>query len=325
MVHVPTARRPETTVVQFPRERVVFAGRLPGIGSVPFSFGEDGPADAFAWMETLRPIEFDLLMVGDGRTVSRAEFDALWTYLSTLRAAVAAGIDDGRSLSDIQSAAALDRLRTSPHYAARASQVSGLYAAQQSWVVRFSAGAAASYARLSSAFCASQTSCSGAGGAPAARFTLSFAPPKDFDVLGEVTVGGRTWSARSSGDVGQEAVRRRSRGTLLFRRKSEFSGLSYALAAGPSLTLDAVQGMTRVNGALAPTGGYHPFEEHTSRVGLTFGADLEHRLSRGVAIRLPLRVTWSAAGAAEQFVDSGFDVHVGLDVTFRLFHRVWFR
>jgi hypothetical protein len=51
MVHVPTARRPETTVVQFPRQRVVFAGRLPGIGSVPFSFGEDGPADAFAWME----------------------------------------------------------------------------------------------------------------------------------------------------------------------------------------------------------------------------------------------------------------------------------
>ncbi len=325
LINVPTSRTPEMAVLQFPRERVVFAATLPGIGKVPFSFGAFSPSDVFAWIDTLAPLEFDSLLLGDGRTVSRTEFDELSRYVSALRGAVAAGVREGRTLSEIQSTATLDQFRTNPHYASRASQLSDLYTATGSSVLRISAGAATSYGQLSSAFCASRTSCSGGGAVPAAKFTMSVAARKGLDVLGELTLSGQTWSARTSPSVDEEAAARRSRGAVLLRWAPRPSGFSYALVGGVSGTVDNVKGLDRVKGSLLPTGGIHPIDQRSFRLGATVGLDLERALGRGVTIRLPVRITRMLPGKAAAYTDSTLDLQAGIELTFRLFHRVSFR
>ena len=325
LFHVPSSQTPEMAVLLFPRERVVFAATLPGSDRVPFSFGALSPGDVLAWIDTLAPLEFDSLVLGDGRTVSRADFDELSKYLSALRGAVVTGVREVRTLPEVQSTATVDQFRTSPHYANRASQLSDLYAAVDSSVVRASAGAATSYVQLSSAFCASRTSCSGGGAVPALRITISVPARRKLDALAEVTLSGQTWSTRTSPSADQEAAGRRSRGALLLRWTPRPSRFSYGLVGGLSMTVDRVKGVDHVKGKLLPAGGNHPIDERNFRIGATVGFDLERTLSRGVTIRVPVRVTRTLPGKVSAYLDSTFDVQAGIDVTLRLFHRVSFR
>jgi hypothetical protein len=91
------------------------------------------------------------------------------------------------------------------------------------------------------------------------------------------------------------------------------------------VTFDDVKGLNRVKGAVLPTGGYHAVEQRKVRAGMTVGADLARTLRGGLVIRLPLRVTWMVPGASDGLTESRLDVQAGIDVTFRLLHRVWFR
>jgi glyoxylase-like metal-dependent hydrolase (beta-lactamase superfamily II) len=325
LLNVPASRTPEMTVLYFPREGVVFAVDPPGIGSVPFSFGTVKPGDMFAWIETLVPLKFDSLLLGDGRIVSRAEFDELSTYLSALRAAVTRGARKGQTLSEIQSTATLDEFRTNPHYAKRASQLSDLYATVETKAFSVSAGAATSYVQLSSAFCASHDRCAGGGAVPAMTLTVSTVVHKGLGVTGELTLSGQAWSARTSLDVDEEAATRQSRVAALLRYGPGRSRYSYAVVGGPSITIDDVRGLNQVKGALLPTGGSHPIHQRNVRVGVTVGGDLECLLRRSVTIRLPVRITKVLSEGAGTYFDSTLDLLAGIDVTFRLFNRVSFR
>jgi hypothetical protein len=325
VISLPTSKTPETAVLFFPRERVVFAATLHGLETASFSFGASPPSDAFTWIDTLAPLEFDTILLGDGRTLSRVEFDDLSKGLASLRAAVATGVRNGRSVSDIQSSAPTVQLQSGLPPSDAAPLVSALYRAHRAVAVHIYAGAATSYVSRSSAFCESWTSCSGGGAVPAARFGLSGTLGYGFDVLGELTFAGQTWSARTNPSRDEEAAGRRSRGSLLLRFTPWTSKLSFAVLGGVSSTVDKVQGLDRVTGKLVPTGGFHPFELRTSRMGITAGADVEFRISRGIAIRLPVRVTQMGSVDRSTYTDSNADIQAGVDVTFRLFHRVTFR
>jgi hypothetical protein len=325
MIHVPAPRTPDMTILHFPQERVVFAVDPPGIWRVPFVFGEFKPADVFAWIDTLSPLGFDSLLFGDGRVLSRAEFDELARYVAALREAVMRGVERGNSLSQIQSTAGLDRFRTNPHDANRASHLSAIYTTLRSVDVRLSVGAVADVVQLSPAFCASRSRCAGGGVVPAAVLTVSSIAGKGLGVAGELTLSGQIWSGRTGPGIVEEAETKRSRIAVLARYGTRPSKLSMALIGGASLTIDDVRGYQYVQGALLPSGGRHPFEQRRSRWGATAGVDVESLLGRGVAIRLPIRVTRVIGGNVDGFVDSKFDVKVGVDVIFSVSHRVTFR
>jgi glyoxylase-like metal-dependent hydrolase (beta-lactamase superfamily II) len=326
MIHVPASRTPEMTVLHFPRERIVFAADLPRIESLPFSFGAFKPRDVFAWIDALNRLEFDSVVLGDGRTVSRAEFDALATYLLALRAAVTSGVREGRTLSRVALSGTLDQFRANPHYANRASLVSDIYRTVEASAIQVSAGPATTYARLSPAFCASRTLCSGGGTVPAARFTASVGRiVPGLDLMGELTLGGQTLSKRTTPDIDQEAATRRSRGSLLVRFPSRRAGLSYGFVVGVSITAHDVRGFDRVKAVQPPRGGSHPIEQRTYARGLTFGGDLEHAVGRFMTIRVPVRITKAFSQPPDRYLESTFDVQAGIDVTFRLSSRVFFR
>jgi hypothetical protein len=325
LVPVVGLRSPDMAVLQFRPERVVFAADPPAIGSVPFSFGAFSPHDVFTWFDAVAALEFDSLLLSNGRIVPRAEFDALAAYLQALNAAVASGAREGRTLSEIQNTATLDRFRTYPEDVNRASHLSAIHAGTTWTVLQVSAGVAASYGVLSSAFCASRTTCSGGGAVPAARFAVSAFGAGGFGLLGEATFSGQTWSARTGPDVDQEAATDRWRAAVLIRYGRRASGFSWALVGGPSLTIDHVRGVDNVK-SFGPPGGSHPFDLHNSYFGLTVGGDLERRLGRRMTIRLPVRVTKLVAGQVPPtYLDSTLDLQAGIDITLHWIHRVSLR
>jgi hypothetical protein len=325
LIPVVGLRTPEMAVLQFRRERVVFAAEPPAIGTVPFSFGAIGPHDVFAWFEAVAPLEFDSLVLGDGRVVPRAEFDALAAYLGALRAAVSRGVREGRTLSEIQRAATLDQFRTNPHYANRTSQVSDIHAGTNWMVWQVSAGVATSYLVLSSEFCATRTTCSGGGAVPAARFAVSASGAEGLGLSGEVTLSGQAWGARTGPDVDQEAATDRWRAAVLVRYGRRASGFSWALVGGPAVTRDHVRGLDNVK-SFGWDGGSHPLDLHNSFIGVSVGGDFECRLGRRMTIRLPVRVTKSVVGGAPPaYLDSTTDLQVGIDITFNRFSKVSLR
>ena len=325
LVPVVGLRSPDMAVLQFRRERVVFAADPPAIGSVPFSFGAFSPREVFAWFDAVAPLEFDSLVLGDGRIVPRAEFDARVAYLRALRAAVASGVREGRTISEIQRAATLDRFRADPDDANRASLLSAIHAGTTWTALQVSAGVATSYGVLSSAFCASRTTCSGGGAVPAARFAVSAFGAGGLGLLGEATFSGQTWSARTGPDVDQEAATDRWRAAVLVRYGRRASGFSWAVVGGPSVTRDHVRGVENVK-SLGPDGGRHSFDRHDSYFGVTVGGDLERRLGRWMAIRVPVRVTRLVVDQVPPpYLDSTLDLQAGVDITFQWFRRVSLR
>jgi hypothetical protein len=325
LIPVVGQRKPEMAVLQFRRERVVFAADPPAIGIVPFAFGALSPRDVFAWFDAVAPLEFDSLVLGDGRIVRRAEFDALAAYLGALRAAVSSGVREGRTLSEIQRTATLDQFSTNPHSANRTSQVSDIHAGTTWTLWQVSAGVATSYLVLSSEFCAARTTCSGGGAVPAARFEVSASGADGLGLSGEVTFSGQTWGARTGPDVDQEAATDRWRAAGLVRYGRPASGFSWALVGGPSFTRDHVRGLDNVK-AFGRVGGSHPFDLHDSYFGLTVGGDFECRLGRRMTIRLPVRVTKLAVGGVPPaYLDSTLDLQAGVEITFTRFSQVSLR
>ena len=61
------------TVIYFPRERVLFAADPPALTSSPFSFGTLRARDVLTWLRAVRPLDFDIMLTGEGEMVTRAD------------------------------------------------------------------------------------------------------------------------------------------------------------------------------------------------------------------------------------------------------------
>ena len=57
---------PDMTLVYFPGERFAFAVEPPEVNAVPFSFGASTPGDVFKWIRAVAPLEFAVLLTGNG-------------------------------------------------------------------------------------------------------------------------------------------------------------------------------------------------------------------------------------------------------------------
>lgn len=108
LIHPVPAHSDDMTVLFFPEERTVFGvdyinlNRLPGqIAGYSFEQWDN----ALALVEAL---DFDILAPGHADMGTKADFVAYRGYFETLRAAVAAGIAEGRSVEELQRSITLD-------------------------------------------------------------------------------------------------------------------------------------------------------------------------------------------------------------------------
>lgn len=322
LVHAGPFHAPDTTVIAFPAERMVFAADPPPLGSAPFAFGSLKPAAVVAWLEAVARIDFDTILFGDGTTLTRDAIVPLAEYLGRLRAAVLIGYEQGRSLAKLQDSVLLDAYRTLPHYAARREHIAAMYRAVRFVQAEVAVAAMANYSPQNPpSYCASYELCAAGGVVPAATVWTTVAIARRVGVQGELTLSEQFWSARARPLYDEEVVLRPSRAAVFFRYSPlRAGGLSYALLAGVSSSMGDVRGMDRVQGQLVPVGGRHAIAARDVRGGFTAGVEISQRIGR-LRIVLPLRVT-HIRGELPSYWPSRFGLHAGAGISLPFFRRL---
>ena len=138
----------------------------------------------------------------------------------------------------------------------------------------------------------------------------------------ELSFVGQSFAQRQSQRLDDAFAQRIARGSLLFRfgprRRTE---PAVDLLAGVTLLFADTRGVTRVKGALAPTGGRHPFAVQTRATGLIGGVDLSLPVTRTFGLVVPLRVTRVLTLPLTTWPGK-LDVQAGIGMSVRVMQRV---
>ena len=100
LVHAPTATAPESVVILFRTQRVAFAADAPLLDQPSFSFGSHRPRNVRHWLATVSSLDFDVLVLGNGRSISKAELVKLSAYVDAVVDTVASQYEAGRSATE---------------------------------------------------------------------------------------------------------------------------------------------------------------------------------------------------------------------------------
>ena len=322
LVYAGPIHSPDTTVVLFPRERIVFAVDPPPVQLVPFSFGSLRPRDVLDWLHVVAALDFDSMLLGSGERITHADVVALADYLHALHAQVATGYEQGQTIAEIRTSPALDAYRAVPHYADRATQMGDVYRALRVLKAEVSIASMANYGPRSSAYCGSFTLCAAGGVVPAGTAAVAILFGRGPGIVGELTFGAQSWSSRARASYDEEVARRRARAAILFRYSPPRPGrFSVALLGGVSQTVDDVRGQYVVRGVLRPIGGRHAIAETAARTGITVGLDMADATWGRVSVVVPLRVT-RFQGSLPAYWPSRWDVHGGVGIRVRVLRRL---
>jgi glyoxylase-like metal-dependent hydrolase (beta-lactamase superfamily II) len=110
MVHIGEAHAPDSSVVYFPKERVVFGADVMQVKRFPSTV----LPTVGSWITAMRTIEsldFDIAATGHALSGTKADIVELRQYLEELSRGVATGVGAGRSLKDIQSTLNWDKYK----------------------------------------------------------------------------------------------------------------------------------------------------------------------------------------------------------------------
>lgn len=315
----------DLTVINFPDQRFTFAAEAPQVTVVPFAFGPDRPGSVLKWIHAVDRLEFDTLLLGNGERVSHTELTALGEYLDALRRGVAAGYERGDNVAELQARLLLAEFAASPHYPARPLHIATIYRTLRLVRVELSGAAVAEHeGRNPRAYCATYTFCAAGGAVAAGTGSAAFLVGRSFGVVVELTFGDQSWSSRTRPLYEEEVVLRRAHGAILARyspSRPRLGRLSYALLGGVSQTFGDVRGANYVPGAVVPVGGFHEISDQYSKLGLTFGLDLRHRLGAGLSIVVPIRAT-QLPGKPSNYQPGTIDVRMGVGISTQIFRRV---
>ena len=322
LVHAGPIHSPDTTVVLFPRERILFAVDPPPVHQVPFSFGSLRPRDVLDWLHAVAALDFDSMLFGSGERVTRAEIVALTDYLDALHARVVTGYEQGETIAQIGTGPALDAYRAVPHYADRAMQIGDVFRALRLLKAELSVASLANYGPRSSDYCGSFTFCAAGGVVPAGTAAVAILFGRGPGIVGEATFGAQSWSSRTRPSYEEEVARRRARAAILFRYSRLRPGrFSLALLGGVSRTVDDVRGQYVVRGVLRPVGGRHAIADTAARTGITVGLDIAETAWGGLSFVFPLRVT-RVHGSLPVDWPGRYDVQGGVGIRVRLLRRL---
>jgi glyoxylase-like metal-dependent hydrolase (beta-lactamase superfamily II) len=313
---------PDMTLLYFPGERFAFAVDPPQVNVVPFRFGAYRPGDVFKWIHAVAPLEFEVLLTGNGERIARTELVDLGEYLDTLRDGVAARYEQGDSLAQIQANSFLDSHAANPHYAGRAVHIATVHRTLRLIRLEISGSALVHYDDPNApAYCTLYTFCAAGGAVAAGTASAALLFGARGSLALELTFGEQSWSSRSRASFDEEVVLRRARGAVLFRYAPRLGTFSYALVGGMSHTLGEVRGQNYVAGAVVPVGGFHTIEKQYSRNGFTVGVDLRHRLGAGLTLVAPVRVT-RLTGPSPPYWPRNTDIQMGIGIGMQVFRLV---
>jgi metallo-beta-lactamase class B len=118
LIHPGANHSDDATIVWFPEERVVFAVDFIADGAVrdslqslPGAWGDFDWNPMSGWIDSMKVVEaldFDVFVAGEGNVASKADVTAMRQFFEDLRAAVSAGMSQGKSLAELQQAITLE-------------------------------------------------------------------------------------------------------------------------------------------------------------------------------------------------------------------------
>jgi glyoxylase-like metal-dependent hydrolase (beta-lactamase superfamily II) len=115
MVHIGVAHAPDSSVLYFPAERVVFGADVLQAKRFP----QNVTPTVGAWIDAMRTIErldFDIAATGHALSGKKADVTAMRQYFEELSAGVAAGVAAGKSVKEIQQSLTWDKYKDWERY-----------------------------------------------------------------------------------------------------------------------------------------------------------------------------------------------------------------
>jgi glyoxylase-like metal-dependent hydrolase (beta-lactamase superfamily II) len=119
----------DMSVILFPEQRAVFAVDFLSVGRLPFRALNQGPLNE--WLNAIRAVEMldvDVVVTGHGTVGDLSDVAAHRRYLEELRDLVAAGIERGASVEELQGEILMEPYQDWMNYADfRTQNVEGMY------------------------------------------------------------------------------------------------------------------------------------------------------------------------------------------------------
>jgi hypothetical protein len=319
LAHAATKLSPDNVIVNFAEARMAFASDAPRLEDVPFTFGEWAPVQMQRWLSAAAGLDFDTLLLGDGRSIPKARVVLLSEYVNALLNRVLSEHEAGRSASAFTDTKLPPPYRSNALFRDWSGNVADIY--ENLSVIRVDAtvGGLGHYAVREESYCESFTSCSTGGMVRAITGSLSVGADR-WAAVSEFSVTDNSFTAHSTRFVDEEFALVESRTSFMARYTQPAGPLSFRLLAGMSYTIGDRRGVDRVKEGLPPFAGRHPINSRESRWGYTGGLDLA--VGRRVGIVVPLRFNYAINDGAATTFPHRMDAQAGVALTVRLFRHV---
>jgi hypothetical protein len=318
MIGAASEREPDNTIINFPGERIAFASGAPPLEESPFTFALWRPSDVKRWLVTAAALDFDTLVLENGRSIPKARITKLSSYVTDLMARVVEEYEAGRSAGDFTEAKLPQVYRSDAAFRDWRVNAAEVFRHLSVFRVEATVAAIGHYALRDAGYCTAFTSCTTGGLVPAAGGGLSLGLGR-WAAVGEFSVTNESFTANTSRFVDEDFALVETRTSVMIRYSRPSGGLSYRLLGGLSYTAGDRRGIRRIKEGLAPFAGRHPLESQDRRWGYTGGLDL--MIGHRVAIVVPLRFNYAPKDTAGTFPHR-MDAQAGVALSLRLFRPV---
>lgn len=323
MIYTGRGHAPGMSALYFPDERVVFAVDPPALLTSPTAWDTSySPHEVAAWLEAIAPLDFDLLVTGDGSQMSGEAAKTLKPYLDELISSVTAAVQAGRSWSQIRADVVLPSYRNHSHYSAHNSHLERVYRSLK--VREWSVYGAGALNRVSATnlYCDGYATCDPFGGMVRGLSAGLVWSAGRYGFVVEGSSEDQRLASRTSRFYDDSLANRRTSGGALFRYLLfQEARVSAHAVGGAWYIVSDTRGLNRIKEAQIPYGGRHDIASRYASPAATAGADLSVDVGPAWAIRVPVRISMGEVGR-DDFHAGHIDFRVGIGLGFRLARRV---
>ena len=321
MVYAGPAHSADMSVIYFPDERVAFAVDTLNVEKVPYSFGPYSPVEVAQWLDAVAPLDIDLLVDGEGKTMAAAPVKQLQPYMRELVEAVRQGVIASRSLGWLRSTIQLLAHGDNPNYVARVQHIEQVYRSLS--VHRWSTWVAGGAGLLSTTtYCAGYSNCTPFGGLLTGGTAGVGYSVGRYGFGVEFSGGPQLVVSRLSRFYDDSVANRRTTSSVFGRYRVGSGPVVADLIAGGTTVTSDTQGLNLVKEAEIPFGGRHAIMSNKTFTGFIVGADVILPISSRWTVRVPVRFSSVETGNDELHPGSR-DVQFGVGFGFRLAHAVY--
>ena len=320
VIHTGQGHSPDMAILFFPGERVVFAADPPDVATVPFTFGIFSAHEVAEWLAAVAPLDFDVMLSGEGATVQSSSIRILRPYLDDLIAGVTAGVEAGGTLAQLRNDLQLPAHAQNPNYPQRVTHIERVYRSLRVRQVFAYGAAIVNYVRPNNVYCVSYSPCDELQGViPGGIAGLGIAFGR-WAFAGEGRSGGQLTASRSSRFYDDAIAQRSTSISAIGRIRLANGAATLDAVGGVTLGTSDVRGLDRVKQAETPFGGRHDIVSRRTFPGYVVGADVAWPVSSRWQLSLPIRFT--AVPWHDEFHPGTFETQVGVGLGYQWARRV---